>query len=147
MLTKKTKNKSFIFFLFSLFLVIAISLSLKVLEDNVLYFLSPTEVKERQNLNLKKKIRIGGMVKNKSIIVNSNEIKFTVTDFKNEIIVSYKGTVPNLFAEGKGVIAEGTLQDKKYFVAKRILAKHDENYMPPEVADALKKTGNWQGKE
>tara|TARA_B100002052_G_C15582608_1_gene462970 strand:+ start:207 stop:611 length:405 start_codon:yes stop_codon:yes gene_type:complete len=132
MLTKKTKNKSFIFFLFSLFLIISISISLKVLEDNVLYFLSPTEISEKQNINFNEQIRIGGMVKKKSIIVNDNEIKFTITDLKNEIIVSYKGTVPNLFAEGKGVVAEGELQDKKYFVAKRILAKHDENYMPPK---------------
>ena len=102
------------------------------MEDNVLYFLSPTEIKEKQNLNLNKQIRIGGMVKKESIFVNNDEIKFIVTDLKNEIIVIYKGTVPNLFAEGKGVIAEGMLQDKNYFVAKRILAKHDENYMPPK---------------
>ncbi len=132
MLNKKIKNRSFIFFLFSLFLVIAISISLKVLEDNVLYFLSPTEIKEKQNLDFNEKIRIGGMVKKHSIIVNDNDIKFIVTDFKNEIIVTYKGTVPNLFAEGKGVVAEGILQDKNFFVARQILAKHDENYMPPK---------------
>ena len=133
MLNKKTKNRSLIFFLFSLILIIGIFVSIKVLEDNVLYFLSPTEIKEKQNLNFNKKIRIGGMVKKDSIIVNKKEIKFIVTDFKNEIIVSYKGAVPNLFAEGKGVVAEGILKDKKFFVAKRILAKHDENYMPPEI--------------
>ena len=132
MLTKKTKNRSFIFFLSSLLLVIAVSISLKVLDNNVLYFLSPTEIKERDNLNFNKKLRIGGMVKNQSIIINNDEIKFIVTDLKNEIIVTYKGTVPNLFAEGKGVVAEGMLQDRKYFIAKRILAKHDENYMPPK---------------
>jgi len=132
MLPKKTKNRTFIFFLFSLFLIIAIAASLKVLEDNVLYFLSPTDVKEKENLNFNEKIRIGGMVKKQSISVNNKEIKFIVTDFKNEIIVTYKGTVPNLFAEGKGVVAEGVLRDKKYFIAKRILAKHDENYMPPK---------------
>ena len=132
MLSKKTKNKSLIFFLSSILLIISVFLSLKVLEDNVLYFLSPTEIKEKQNLNLNKQIRIGGMVKKESIFVNNDEIKFIVTDLKNEIIVIYKGTVPNLFAEGKGVIAEGMLQDKNYFVAKRILAKHDENYMPPK---------------
>ena len=132
MLTEKTKNRSFVFFLFSFLLIIAVSASLKVLDDNVLYFLSPTEVKEKENLNFNNKIRIGGMVKKQSIIVNNDEIKFIVTDFKNEIIVTYKGTVPNLFAEGKGVVAEGKLQDKKFFVAKRILAKHDENYMPPK---------------
>tara|TARA_Y100000996_G_scaffold391687_1_gene353870 strand:+ start:624 stop:1025 length:402 start_codon:yes stop_codon:yes gene_type:complete len=132
MLPKKTKNRTFIFFLFFLFLIIAIAASLKVLEDNVLYFLSPTDVKEKENLNFNEKIRIGGMVKKQSISVNNKEIKFIVTDFKNEIIVTYKGTVPNLFAEGKGVVAEGVLRDKKYFIAKRILAKHDENYMPPK---------------
>ena len=132
MLNKKTKNRSFIFFLFTLLLIIAVSGTLKVLEDNVLYFLSPTEIKEKQNIDFNEKIRIGGMVKKKSIIVNDKEIKFIVTDFKNEIIVTYKGTVPNLFAEGKGVVAEGKLQDKKYFLAKQILAKHDENYMPPK---------------
>ena len=125
MLSKKTKNSSLIFFLSSILLIISVFLSLKVLEDNVLYFLSPTEIKEKQNLNLNKQIRIGGMVKKESIFVNNDEIKFIVTDLKNEIIVIYKGTVPNLFAEGKGVIAEGMLQDKNYFVAKRILAKHD----------------------
>ena len=132
MLSKKTKNRSLIFFLSSILLIISVFLSLKVLEDNVLYFLSPTEIKEKQNLNLNKQIRIGGMVKKESIFVNNDEIKFIVTDLKNEIIVIYKGTVPNLFAKGKGVIAEGMLQDKNYFVAKRILAKHDENYMPPK---------------
>ena len=132
MLTKKTKNRSFIFFLFSLFLILAIASSIKVLDDNVLFFLSPTEIKEKENLNFNKDIRIGGMVKKKSIIVENNEIKFTVTDFKNEIMVTYKGTIQNLFAEGKGVVAEGKLQDKNFFVAKRILAKHDENYMPPK---------------
>ena len=137
MLNKKTKNRSKIFLLFSIALVLGIFVSIKVLEDNVLYFLSPTEINEKQNLNLNDKIRIGGMVKKDSIIVNKNEIKFTVTDFQNEIIVSYKGTVPNLFAEGKGVVAEGFLKDRNFLVAKKILAKHDENYMPPEVKKAL----------
>ena len=132
MLNKKIKNRSFIFFLFSIVLILSIYIAFKTLEDNVLYFLSPTEVKEKQNLDFTKKIRIGGMVKKHSIVVNDNEIKFTVTDFKNEIIVSYKGTVPNLFAEGKGVVAEGNLKDKNFFVANTILAKHDENYMPPK---------------
>ena len=132
MLNKKIKNRSFIFFLFSIVLILSIYIAFKTLEDNVLYFLSPTEVKEKQNLDFTKKIRIGGMVKKHSIIVNDNEIKFTVTDLKNEIIVSYKGTVPNLFAEGKGVVAEGNLKDKNFFVANTILAKHDENYMPPK---------------
>lgn len=132
MLNKKTKNRSIIFLSFSVILILGILISIKVLEDNVLYFLSPTEISQKENISFKKEIRIGGMVKKDSIIVNKNEIKFIVTDFKNEIIVSYNGTVPNLFAEGKGVVAEGILKDKKFFVAKRILAKHDETYMPPK---------------
>ncbi len=132
MLPKKTKNRSFLFFLFTLFLIVATALAIKTLEDNVLYFLSPTEIQEKQNINFDKNLRIGGMVKKKSIIIQNDEIKFTVTDLKNEIIVTYKGTVPNLFAEGKGVVAEGKLKDKKYFIANQILAKHDETYMPPE---------------
>ena len=139
MLNKKTKNRSKIFLLFSIALVLGIFVSIKVLEDNVLYFLSPTEINEKQNLNLNDKIRIGGMVKKDSIIVNKNEIKFTVTDFQNEIIVSYKGTVPNLFLEEKGVIAEGKLKDKKFFIANRVLAKHDENYKPPSENQLDKK--------
>ena len=137
MLSKKTKNRSLIFFLSSILLIISVFLSLKVLEDNVLYFLSPTEIKEKQNLNLNKKIRIGGMVKKNSLEKNENSFKFIVTDQKNEIIVSYTGLLPNLFSEGKGVVAEGKLKDRKYFIADTILAKHDENYMPPEVKKAL----------
>ena len=79
------------------------------------------------------------MVKKNSIIISGEEINFIVTDFKNEIKVSYSGTVPNLFSEEKGVVAEGKLQDKKYFIADRILAKHDENYMPPELKEIMKK--------
>ena len=78
------------------------------------------------------------MVKKNSILIDSEEMKFVVTDFKNELIVSYKGVVPNLFSEEKGVVAEGKLKDKKFFVADRILAKHDEKYMPPELKDILK---------
>ena len=137
MLNKKTKNRSFLFFLFFLSLIIIISTTLKVLEDNVLYFLSPTEIYEKNNLKFNEKIRIGGMVKNKSITVKSNKINFIITDFKNEINVSYSGSVPNLFAEGKGVVAEGYLKDRNYFNAVKILAKHDENYMPPEIKEAL----------
>ena len=132
MLSRKTKNRSFLFFLFGLFLIVFTAIALKILEDNVLYFFSPTDIQEKQNIDFSKKLRIGGMVKEQSIVIENNEIKFTVTDLKNEIIVSYKGTVPNLFAEGKGVVAEGKLKDKKFFIAKQILAKHDENYMPPE---------------
>ena len=109
---------------------------LKSLEENVVYFQSPSEIKNFTELK-KKKIRIGGMVKKNSISANSNEINFIITDFKNEINVSYSGVVPNLFEEGKGVVAEGFLKDRNFFLATKILAKHDENYMPPEVKEAL----------
>ena len=119
-------------------LILTVFLVLKSLEENVIYFQSPTEIKSFIEID-KSKIRVGGMVKKDSIIINSKEVNFIITDFKNEIIVTYNGTVPNLFAEGKGVIAEGKLKDKKYFIATKILAKHDENYMPPELKDLMKK--------
>ena len=133
MLLKKVKNRFSILISLSIISLIAIFFILKVLEDNVMYFYSPSDIKNSDDINLKKKIRIGGMVKKGSILSNKREIKFVVTDLNNEIIVSYSGTVPALFAEGKGVVAEGKLKDKKFFIAKRILAKHDENYMPPEL--------------
>jgi cytochrome c-type biogenesis protein CcmE len=85
----------------------------------------------------KKKIRVGGMVKKNSILIKSSEVKFIITDFKNEINVTYSGAIPNLFEEEKGVVAEGFLKDRNFFSATKILAKHDENYMPPEVKEAL----------
>ena len=139
MLLKKVKNRLSILVALSLISISTIFIILKVLDDNVLYFYSPSDIKNSNEMSLKKKIRIGGMVKNGSIQSNENEIKFVVTDLNNEIIVSYSGTVPALFAEGKGVVAEGKLKDKKFFIAKRILAKHDENYMPPELKDSLNK--------
>ena len=117
-------------------LILIVSLVLRSLEENVVYFQSPSEIKTLSELD-KKKIRIGGMVKKNSISVTTNEIKFIITDFKNEIIVSYTGAVPNLFEEEKGVVAEGFLKDRNFFSASKILAKHDENYMPPEVKAAL----------
>ena len=119
-----------------------IFLIFKSLEKNVVYFFSPTEIYDRLSISNDKRIRIGGLVKEKSIIKSQTSIKFIITDLKNEIIVTYDGVIPNLFAEGKGVIAEGHLKDKKYFVADSILAKHDENYMPPEVSKALEKSNN-----
>jgi cytochrome c-type biogenesis protein CcmE len=116
--------------------ILAVFLILQSLKDNVVYFQSPSEINSLIELE-KKKIRIGGMVKKESVIINSNEVNFIITDFKNEINVTYSGAVPNLFAEGKGVVAEGFLKDKNYFSAIKILAKHDENYMPPEVKEAL----------
>ena len=138
MLNIKTKNRLSIFIAISVLSILIIIFILKTLEDNVLYFYSPSDIGESNEIVFGDKIKIGGMVKNGSIKTNKNEIKFIITDYKNEIIVSYEGTVPALFAEGKGVVAEGSLQDKKFFLAKRILAKHDENYMPPEVRENLK---------
>ena len=139
MLNIKTKNRLSIFIAVSVLSIIIIIFILKTLEDNVLYFYSPTDVEESNQMVFGNTIKIGGMVKNGSIKTNENEIKFIITDYKNEIIVSYKGAVPALFAEGKGVVAEGILQDKKFFLAKRILAKHDENYMPPKIKESLEK--------
>ena len=119
-------------------IILSIYIILKLLEDDVVYFKSPTEIKQLSG-SITKKIRVGGMVKKNSISIDEKEIKFIVTDFKNEIVVSYIGTVPNLFLEGKGVVAEGKLQDKNFFIADRILAKHDEKYMPPELKDLMKK--------
>ena len=118
-------------------LILSVFLVLKSLEENVVYFQSPSEIKLLSELD-KKKIRIGGMVKKNSISITANEVKFIITDFKNEINVTYTGAVPNLFAEEKGVVAEGFLKDRNFFSATKILAKHDENYMPPEVKAALK---------
>jgi len=139
MLTKKVKTR--IIFL-SILIVLAIAITtfvLKSLRENVVYFFSPTEIYKKVDISYEKKIRIGGLVKENSLSKNGNIINFIITDLKNEIIVNYKGLVPNLFSEGKGVIAEGKLKDKKYFIADKILAKHDENYMPPEVGKLLKK--------
>jgi len=138
MLNTKTKNRLSIFIGVSILSVLVIVFVFNTLEDNVLYFYSPTEIRENEEIVFNKNIRIGGMVKDGSVETNKNEIKFIITDYKNEVIVSYQGTVPTLFAEGKGVVAEGKLRDKKFFLAGRILAKHDENYMPPEIKESLK---------
>ena len=116
---------------------IVIFIVLRSLEENVVYFFSPSEIYNKTDISFDKKIRIGGLVKTNSINKNETSINFIITDLKKEIFVSYRGLVPNLFSEGKGVVAEGKLKDKKYFVADKILAKHDENYMPPEVNKAL----------
>ena len=133
---KKVKLRVlFLSFIF-LTIILTIFLVLKSLEENVVYFVSPTEIKNLAELD-KKKVRVGGMVKEGSIQTSSNQISFIITDFKHEINVSFSGAVPNLFAEGKGVVAEGFLRDRNFLNAKKILAKHDENYMPPEVKEAL----------
>ena len=134
---RKVKLRFFFILLILLTLILSAFLILKSLEENVVYFQSPSEIKVLSELD-KKKIRIGGMVKIGSIIIEAKEIKFIITDFKNEINVIYSGAIPNLFSEGKGVVAEGYLKDKSFFSASKILAKHDENYMPPEVKEALK---------
>jgi len=138
MLNLKTKNRILIFSsIFALSIILTIFL-LKTLRNNVLYFYSPSEVSKSDENSFKNNIRLGGMVKPGSVETDNNKIKFIVTDYEKEIIVIYQGTVPALFAEGKGVVAEGKLQDKKIFLAKRILAKHDENYMPPELKESMK---------
>ena len=139
MLPKKVKKRASLLAVFLSASLVAIFLILSSLNKNILYFNSPTDIKESQDIDYNKKIRVGGMVKKNSLNINDKEIKFLITDLKNEIEVSFKGTIPNLFAEGKGVVAEGKLQDKKFFIADRILAKHDENYMPPELKNIMKK--------
>tara|TARA_B100000579_G_scaffold407463_1_gene394738 strand:+ start:632 stop:1051 length:420 start_codon:yes stop_codon:yes gene_type:complete len=134
---RKVKLRFFFVLLILITLSLSVFLILKSLEENIVYFQSPSEIKVLAEVE-QKKIRVGGMVKKDSIFMKTNEVRFIITDFKNEINVSYSGVVPNLFTEGKGVVAEGYLKDKNYFLATKILAKHDENYMPPEVKEALK---------
>ena len=140
MFNKKVKPRIFFLFLSLFFVGLVIFFILKSLEENVVYFFSPTEIYNKSDISLNKKVRIGGLVKEGSINRQEDTINFIITDLKNEIVVTYNGLVPNLFSEGKGVVAEGKLNDKKYFIAYKILAKHDENYMPPEVSKALEKS-------
>jgi len=139
MFTKRVKSRIFFLSFFIILVIFVIFYTLKSLEDNVVYFLSPTEINSKSDISFTKKIRVGGLVKAGSINREANILNFVITDLKNEILVSYNGLVPNLFSEGKGVVAEGKLKDRKYFIADKILAKHDENYMPPEVSKALEK--------
>ena len=136
---KKVKLRAFFILLIFFSLALTAFLIFRSLEENVVYFKSPTEIKNLSELE-NKKIRVGGMVKKNSIEINETEVNFIITDFKNELIVNFTGSVPNLFEEGKGVVAEGFIQDRNYFKAIKILAKHDENYMPPEVKESLKDT-------
>ena len=142
MLGKKAKKRAIFLALLLLLSAVTVFLIFKSLEENIVYFFTPSEIYNKQNISLNKTIRVGGLVKENSISKEQNSIRFIITDFKKEIIVSYSGLIPNLFSEGKGVIAEGELKDKKYFIAEKILAKHDENYMPPEVTKALEKSNN-----
>ena len=139
MLQKKAKKRASLLLIVLLISLISIFFILQSLNKNILYFKSPSDIKINQDINFNKKIRVGGMVKKNSLIIKEQEIQFIITDFKNELSVSFSGTVPNLFSEEKGVVAEGKLQDKTFFIADRILAKHDENYMPPELKDIMKK--------
>ena len=139
MLPKKVKKRASLLAITLLVSVTGIFFILQSLNKNILYFKSPTDIKNNQNINFDKKIRVGGMVKKNSLIIKEEEINFIITDFNNELNISFSGTVPNLFSEEKGVVAEGKLQDKTFFIADRILAKHDENYMPPELKDMMKK--------
>ena len=138
MLQKKVKKRASLLAILLFTSVMGAVLILIALNKNILYFKSPTDIKISQDINFDKKIRVGGMVKKNTLKIKEQEIRFIITDFKNEINVSFKGTIPNLFAEGKGVVAEGKLQDKKFFIADRILAKHDENYMPPELNNIMR---------
>ena len=133
MLTKKIKTR--LFFLASITLItlsflIFIYLNLK---QNILYFKTPSEIFTNTSIEASSMIRVGGMVKKDSIRQNNKEITFILTDYKKELIVVYSGSVPNLFSEEQGAVVEGILNDKKYLIADRILAKHDENYMPPQM--------------
>ena len=140
MLSKKTRTRIVFTAILLVASIVVIFVVLKSLEENIVYFFSPTELYNKEDIPFNKKIRVGGLVKDGSITNDQTSVNFIVTDLNNEIIVSYKGSLPNLFLEGKGVVAEGKLKDKKYFIADKILAKHDENYMPPEVSKILKKT-------
>ena len=139
MLSNKVKLRIFFLVFLLVFAVGIIFFTLKSLEDNVVYFFSPSDINKKSNITINQKIRVGGLVKKNSIKQEGSSINFVITDLKYEVLVSYNGIIPNLFSEGKGVIVEGKLKDKKYFVASKILAKHDENYMPPEVAETLEK--------
>ena len=142
MLSKKVKSRIFFLAISFISIAIVIFIVLRSLEENIVYFFSPSEIYNKTDISFDKKIRIGGLVKTSSVSKNETSVNFIITDLKKEIFVSYSGLVPNLFSEGKGVVAEGKLKDKKYFVADKILAKHDENYMPPEVNKALEQSNN-----
>ena len=142
MLSEKAKTRIGILIFILIIAFFVIFIVLKSLEENVVYFFSPSEIYNKETVSINKKIRKGGMVKNNSVKKTETSITFIITDLSNEIIVSYSGLTPNLFAEGKGVVAEGKLKYKKYFIADKILAKHDENYMPPDFSKALKDAKN-----
>ena len=133
---KKVKTRAFFIILVFTSAILITFLVINSLKENVVFFKSPTDINNLNQIE-SKKIRVGGMVKKNSIEIENKNLKFVITDFKNEIIVTFSGAIPNLFEEGKGVVAEGYLEDRKYLKAEKILAKHDENYMPPEVKEAM----------
>ena len=133
---KKVKIRAFFIILVFTSAILITFLVINSLKENVVFFKSPTDINNLNQIE-SNKIRVGGMVKKNSIEIENKNLKFVITDFKNEIIVTFSGAVPNLFEEGKGVVAEGYLEDRKYLKAEKILAKHDENYMPPEVKEAI----------
>jgi len=137
MLTRKVKSRVSLLLVLFIIFGLVIFFIFKSLEDNLVYFFSPTEINNKMDISYKKKIRVGGLVKENSVNKEETSINFIITDLKNEIIVLYSGSIPNLFSEGKGVVVEGKLKDKKLLIADKIIAKHDENYMPPEVTEAL----------
>ena len=137
-----------ILFFFLTLLGLSTFLVLKSLEDNIVYFYSPTDINEKilsNEIDLSKRIRIGGLVKENSILKEGKKISFKIHDGIDEILVIYNGILPDLFREEQGVVALGKIKNKN-FSAIEILAKHDENYMPKEVSDMLKKNGKWKGK-
>ena len=136
--SKSTKNRLKIFSLVTIATSLIFFFIYNNLQKNVVYFYAPQDIKNLTDIP-SNKIRLGGLVKEGSLKKNNNIYFFVITDLKNEIFVEYNGLLPNLFIEGKSAVIEGVIKDKKYFIASTILAKHDENYMPPEVANSLKK--------
>ena len=145
---KPKSQRLIILFFFLTLLGLSTFLVLKSLEDNIVYFYSPTDINKKilsNEIDLSKKIRIGGLVKENSILKEGKKISFKIHDGIDEILVIYNGILPDLFREKQGIVALGKIENKN-FSAIEILAKHDENYMPKEVSDMLKKNGKWKGK-
>lgn len=139
------KNRIYLFLVALITFLVVGKFIYESLKDSTVYFFSPSELYESTN-KPKQLIRVGGMVKKNSLKKEDDSYVFIITDYKKEINVIYKGIKPNLFVEGQGAVVEGKLKTRNSLVASKILAKHDENYMPKEVADALKKSGDWNKK-
>lgn len=143
-MTPKRRRLAGILFML-LVLGTAVALTLAALEDSVVFFHSPTDIATRDDLRKDKRMRVGGLVKERSLRREDGvRISFVITDLENEVRVQYRGILPDLFREGQGIVAEGRLVANGSFLADEVLAKHDENYMPPEVAEALRKSGRWR---